>query len=463
MRSTVPFDYSNVAVLEINNFSDYYKQSIVRDKLTSAPFAFEHPEFGDIEFYLQFQPKPTCNRNSSEIYLILIRPPSKFSIIMECHAWMETIDRKCSNTTGVSVLFNESSSYTKWEFLSFEQMSEFFHSTTVFICCYMSYPIKSTGSFLTKNTVHRWRIPDFASRFDSAELKTQWRSNIFEMSEIKGVKFAIFFYPKGHRGNENGCGIFLHAADLADNSTVTVRVDFWIENAESRLWKIGLIHAYSDTMGGGYSVYVEQEKLCDFAQNNPIDICCDVRVIHNSIRLAYISFPHEIASFFNDPYFSDAEIRVENEVFKVSKAIVSSKSPVFRAMFDKETAEQISGVVTIKGFEASMVEKMLIYIYKNEVVNLRKCATQLLPIADCYQVNFLVEMCTDSIIANLTIDNLLTTLELAFQHEHLRQFKNRVLKFAHENCKEMQKLPGYESLLIQVPEIAIELLAMAYA
>ncbi|KAI6222597.1 Speckle-type POZ protein A-like, protein [Aphelenchoides besseyi] len=166
---------------------------------------------------------------------------------------------------------------------------------------------------------------------------------------------------------------------------------------------------------------------------------------------------------FDDPYFSDTEIRVDNRVFKVNKAIISCKSPVFRAMFNKETKEQKSGVVTIEGFEASMVEKMLIYIYKNEVTNLKECDAKLLPIADCYQVNSLVKKCTESILDNLTVDSLLPTLELAFEHEHIKQFKDGVFTFAHQNRKEMQKLPEYTIVLKKVPEIAIELLAIAYA
>ncbi|KAI6205919.1 hypothetical protein M3Y94_00846600 [Aphelenchoides besseyi] len=214
----------------------------------------------------------------------------------------------------------------------------------------------------------------------------------------------------------------------------------------------------------GFPKYVKQEELLKFAENGPFDICCDVRAIIDPVPLPNrISFQSELASIFNDPYFSDAEIHVDNQIFKVSRAIISCKSPVFRAMFDKETTEQKSGVVTIKGFEVSMVEKMLIFIYKNEVVNLKECAAQLLPIADCYQVNDLLKKCTDSILDNLTIDNLLPILELAFEREHLEQFKYRVLKFAHQNCKEMQKLSKYESLLTRVPKIAIELLAIAYA
>ncbi|KAI6204310.1 hypothetical protein M3Y94_00659000 [Aphelenchoides besseyi] len=143
--------------------------------------------------------------------------------------------------------------------------------------------------------------------------------------------------------------------------------------------------------------------------------------------------------------------------------MLSVKSPVFRAMFDKETEEQKSGVVKIKGFEATMIKAMLVYIYKNEVKDVESIAAHLLPVADCYQVNSLVEKCSNSLVANLTVKNILSILELALERPHLENFRERVMKFAHRNFKEICKLTECDYFLTQHPEIAIKLLKLSHS
>ncbi|KAI6180392.1 Speckle-type POZ protein B-like protein [Aphelenchoides besseyi] len=132
-------------------------------------------------------------------------------------------------------------------------------------------------------------------------------------------------------------------------------------------------------------------------------------------------------------------------------------------MFDKETKEQKNGVVTVKGFETAMVERMLIYIYKNEVVNLNEVAAELLAVADYYQVNTLVQKCSESIVSNLTVHNVLSILTLAFERSHLEDFQERVLKFAHENFKEICRLNTLEDFVSKHPEAAIKLLKISHS
>ncbi|KAI6224828.1 Speckle-type POZ protein B-like protein [Aphelenchoides besseyi] len=426
--------------------------------MTSEPFAVEHPEFGEIEFYLRFKPKLIRSCNYSDVTTTAMESSSERSISIECYLWMETIDKKRTETKTVTLSTNEDSSINESCVWPLGQTHMFLQSATVFICCRMPYRVKSIGWISTKTTLYRWPISGFEARFNAAQFKTMWESQQFEVPEFEGVKFTVQFYPKNlSELKRNGCSIFVNIEGLADNARVPIHCGFWIENAENRLRKLELTHVFTTNENYGYAMYVKQQQLRELSQNGIITICCDVRAIIDFAPLPDNSFQCELASFLNDPFFSDAEIRVDHKVFKVCRAIVSSKSPVFRGMFGNKCIEQESGVVIIDGFEAPIVEKMLIYIYKNEVVNLRKDAAELLRVADCYQVNALVKKCTESILDNLIVENLLSTLELAFELDHLRQFKDRVLKFAHENCTEMQELPEYEDLLKKVPQIAIEL------
>ncbi|KAI6231064.1 TD and POZ domain-containing protein 5-like protein [Aphelenchoides besseyi] len=464
MQSISSFDDPNVAIWPIENFTEHYEQSMAGDVLMSDLFAFKHPQFRNFGFYLEFKPKTVVESSSLSICLISSKVDFEFS--MECTAWLETSDKKRSESKRSTLKFTHVVRNLGWSsFLSSTQMSEFSHLSTVFACFRLPFPVKLVGSISTKSTLYRWLISDFESRSMAAQFQTQWKSASFTVPEFNGVEFELLFYPKGENvQRKDHCACFLNVRSLAGYSKLPIHFDLWIERSESRLHKLGFNYVFLRSSNYGDVEYATQEELCKFAQNGPFNICCEIRPIVDPIRLPdCISFHNEMSSLFNDPYFSDAEVHVGDRVFKISRAIVACKSPVFRAIFDKETEEQKSGVVKIKGFEAAMVEKMLVYIYKHEVVNLKGVAFQLLPLADCYQVNSLVKKCSDSILANLTVDNVLATLELSFEREHLKEFKDQVLKFAHENWNEMQKLPNYKQLLIQVPEIAIELLSIAHA
>ncbi|KAI6231168.1 Speckle-type POZ protein B-like protein [Aphelenchoides besseyi] len=465
MQSLSTFDDPNVAIQRIEDFAEHCEQSVENDRWASELFEFEYPEVGEIQFGLLFTPKTTLNSSPSKLCMQIMDVSSQFSISMKCDAWIETIDKTRSATKSQKFTFDTNATFKSWSpFLLSDEMSEFLNSSTIFICCRLPYPVKSIGSISKNSTLYRWPITDFESRFNSAQFNTRWESDKFTVSGLDGVKFCLSFCPKGDREtSKNSCAFYLWVKDLAGRSKVSVAYDLWIENSKSRFHKIGMIYVFSTATGYGTSSYVNQEELCKFAQIGPFDICCNVRPIVEPVPSFKCASMHsEIASFFNDPYFSDVEIRVDNEVFKVNRAIISGSSPVFRAMFDKETEEQKSGVVKIKGFEAAMVEKMLIYIYKGEISNMKAIAAQLLPIADCYQVNSLVKKCTDSIVANLTVEKVLPILELAFEHDHLNDFQDRVFNFAHKNYGAIRELSSYEEFLTDRPKIAIKLISVFY-
>ncbi|KAI6204266.1 hypothetical protein M3Y94_00652800 [Aphelenchoides besseyi] len=433
--------------------------------MVSGLFSFEHPTCGEIKFHLRFVPKPIDHPNYAYLYMQITDAPFDFSISMDCQMWVESLDKQRYEAATDTPTFVAESTAKLWEsYLTPQKASEFFRSPTIFVCLRLPYAVKSLGSVSKNSTLHRWNITDFELRSEAATFQTAWESDEFVVSEFKDVKFAVQFYPKGDREDfKDRCAVYLIVKDFAGYSKVPVQFEFWMENKESRLHKVALNHMFETAMGHGRPTYIALDDLRTFVQIIPFNVCCNVQPIIDSMAISKTVLDQEptFALFFNNPLFSDVEICVDNEVFKVSRAIISGSSPVFRAMFDKETEEQKSGVVKIKGFEAAMVEKMLIYIYKYEVVNLHEVATELLPVADYYQVNTLVKKCTESLVGNLAINNVLSTLALAFERPHLENFQERVMKFAHENIKEICKLSALEDFVAKHPEVAIKLLKIS--
>ncbi|KAI6170093.1 Protein roadkill [Aphelenchoides besseyi] len=371
---------STVAIWCIDDYIKRYQQASVGDWWISEVFAFDHPQFGIIKFFLRFMPKNGCEASDAFIDMQVINPPVKSSISIKCKAWIETHDKRRYETLGVNRPVQINSERKFWRsLLPAREKSKLIRSQTIFVCLRSQYPVKTAGAISYPNSLHCWSIPVLA--------------------------------PFNH--------VFLNG--LPD----------------------------------GISHYETLSRLEEFIVEGPFNIYCNICPITAVVAPTREPiFDQRFASFFNNPFFSDAEIHVDNKIFKISRAIVSGSSPIFRAMFDKKIKEQTSGVVRIDRFEVAMVEKMLIYIYENKVDNLNDIAAELLPVADYYQIDNLVKICVDSIVNNLTTKNVLSVLQLAFDRPHLIEFRVYVMNFTNANYNEIRQLDGFEEFFDAQPEIA---------
>lgn len=98
-----------------------------------------------------------------------------------------------------------------------------------------------------------------------------------------------------------------------------------------------------------------------------------------------------------DGKHTDVEIRVIRDpggVIKAHRAILAVRSPMFGGMFDSDTIEKQTGVVTIDAFEFAVVRKLLEYLYTChiELTNVAFAAALRIA-ADYYQVPDLVGIC----------------------------------------------------------------------
>ncbi|KAI6199157.1 Speckle-type POZ protein A-like protein [Aphelenchoides besseyi] len=311
------------------------------------------------------------------------------------------------------------------------------------------------------STVAIWCIDDYVKRYRQASIDDWWISELFAFDhpQFGPIKFYLRFTPKYDIEPSNAC-IEMHIMDPPATSSISLNCNAWIETYDKRRYRTKAFnHDFLNGAAHGCSHYETLIRLGKFIVEGPFSIYCNIRPI-----TAFVAPHHEpifdqgFASFFNNPFFSDAEIHVDNKIFKICRAIVSGSSPIFRAMFDKKIKEQTSGVVRIDRFEVAMVEKMLIYIYENKVDNLNDIAAELLPVADYYQIDSLVKICVDSIVTNLTTKNVLSVLQLAFDRPHLKELRVRALKFTYANYNEIRQLDGFEEFFDSQPEIANQLL-----
>ena len=122
--------------------------------------------------------------------------------------------------------------------------------------------------------------------------------------------------------------------------------------------------------------------------------------------------------------FSNFVIKVDDgEGFKVHKNVLSSSSPVFKAMFSEHTQENQNGELIITDFESSAVGDFLHFLC-NGVVRDAENGMELLVLAVKYDVPALKEISEEIVYDNIDESNALEVFNLGHLHssDKLKRF-----------------------------------------
>ncbi len=106
---------------------------------------------------------------------------------------------------------------------------------------------------------------------------------------------------------------------------------------------------------------------------------------------------------------TDAELQVGKKIFKVHRAIISSRSPVFTELFNTSTVESVTGKVRIDdGVNPDAFKEFLFFLYTGEL-KVSANSQSLLKLAEKYQVESLIEICRAA-IQEIDVDEISTSL-----------------------------------------------------
>ncbi|GAB2289916.1 hypothetical protein Dimus_024215 [Dionaea muscipula] len=99
-----------------------------------------------------------------------------------------------------------------------------------------------------------------------------------------------------------------------------------------------------------------------------------------------------------------------------NKVILACRSPVFKAMFENEMKESISGTIKISDVTYDSLRAFVNYLYTAEVCLDEQIACSLLVLAEKYQVKHLKEHCESYLVSSLKWHNSLSNHVFAYQH-----------------------------------------------
>jgi hypothetical protein len=174
--------------------------------------------------------------------------------------------------------------------------------------------------------------------------------------------------------------------------------------------------------------------LCSYKIDNGYRGPCSCRFeIHIVVKIQHQteSWMQDI-SHINQNKFSDIKLICGDETFKCHRAILAARSDVFLAMFDMtNSTENQTGFVKIEDIKAATMQKLLKFIYKGQVTEQDALDINLWFAADKYNITALVSQCQDSILNNLSLDNVLNVLakcHLLVSEDIIKELTNNLIR-----------------------------------
>jgi len=155
---------------------------------------------------------------------------------------------------------------------------------------------------------------------------------------------------------------------------------------------------------------------------------------NSKVMTSFLTDMQQLASIEN---LSDVVVSCGGEEIAVHKLVLAARSSVFKAMFSSEMIESISGKVAITNFELPVVKAFLEFIYTGKFT--AQHVTQLMAMADQYQVEILKELCELHLLRNVTKTNALEVFCLAHIHNSQFGLKQKAVQV----IKEEILLPWY--------------------
>jgi len=164
----------------------------------------------------------------------------------------------------------------------------------------------------------------------------------------------------------------------------------------------------------------------------------------------------------------DVCLKVGEDKLLVHSLILSTRSPVFKAMLSHSMKEQSAREVEIEDLDATAVKQMVEYMYTGKVASAglgdNELTIALLQAAHRYQVKGLVEICVAAVASNLKLETSADRLMLA-EHIGIETLKRDCLSIivtSSANVREVQQTEAFRDLRAKRPALAADLLAAAF-
>ncbi|CAJ2667659.1 BTB/POZ domain-containing protein [Trifolium pratense] len=167
-----------------------------------------------------------------------------------------------------------------------------------------------------------------------------------------------------------------------------------------------------------------------------------------------------LSSPLDAPSTTDLVLLPSTDAFSPSipahKAVLVSRSPVFRAMLENDMEESRSGTIKIADVSYDSLRAFVNYLYTAEAFLDNQMACNLLVLAEKYQVKHLKAYCEKYLISKLNWEKAIVNFAFAHQH-NANQLQDAALAVIMENMDNLTKNEDYTELVDSNPRLVVEI------
>lgn len=341
-----------------------------------------------------------------------------------------------------------------------------------------------------------WTINDYKQRLSCAKVKESLMSpeisipagesetltfhiKAYFKSQRRGNHLGVFLLHKGEQSLDISCHFAVLKQNGLESKTQAVKVIKRFTDEEN-CWGIRNAFWNAELKTFSSKKYLPQGKLT---------LCCTLEIyLSDGLHVTDYgisdapSLGDSMAKIARNGPFCDVELICENNTrFPCHKTILSARSDVFEAMFShKETVEnQVNNYFTSRIYPVQITVRFIFLLQKNEVliddidsntlsdflefIYTDECgglpinASNLLILANKYNVQRLKAMCEKAICENIDVANAADVIILAYQNEAVK-VKKVSLDFIVNNMNEVSNTQSWQVISKSYPEILNDLI-----
>ncbi len=332
-------------------------------------------------------------------------------------------------------------------------------------------PVECETNSRLVNAEIKWTINNFGFKSACANAGSILESAQFCSEENPRLKWRLRLYPGGitTKAAEDNISLYLVLVSSSGESCAT-QYKFTVWDA-AYMEKELTTRTISNVFQEGSSVWgarklIKKDQVADIQS---LVIHCQLTYELPGTLLTTIekhpaittspgsTLNSHIQLLFDNGSNTDVCFLVNDQEIRAHKLILSSRSPVFAAMFDHDMKEKRSGIVDIVGISPDTFRTVLRFMYTDQVeLKKEEDAKKLIAAADKYKLDLLRMECEKFLIRGLTWSNCLELLILSDLHKctHLRE---TAMKFIRKHTTQLMKTEGWKILKGSHPRLIWEI------
>ncbi|OEL28273.1 BTB/POZ domain-containing protein [Dichanthelium oligosanthes] len=152
----------------------------------------------------------------------------------------------------------------------------------------------------------------------------------------------------------------------------------------------------------------------------------------------------------------DAARAPDTPAVPAHRVILTSRSPVFRAMLENEMEESRSGIIKIYDVSYDVLRAFVHYMYTAEALLDEQMASDLLVLSEKYEVKHLKAYCEKFITSKVNNDNAIAHYTFAHRHS-AKQLLEASLSVLMDNMATLADRDEYKELVEKDPRLVVEI------